>query len=87
MKKIAYANAVADDKVRRFVPPVRVVRESAGVSDSAALLDGVHTQSFVHFNPRECVLPPGGEKTDGKNRPELCTKIRQAENPKPQSKR
>jgi len=61
MKKIAYANAVADDKVRRFVPPVRVVRESAGVSDSAALLDGVHTQSFVHFNPRECVLPPGGE--------------------------
>ena len=61
MKKIAYANAVADDKVRRYVPPVRVVRESAGVSDSAALLDGVHTQSFVHFNPRECVLPPGGE--------------------------
>ena len=61
MKKIAYANAVADDKVRRFVPPVRVVRESAGVSDSAALLDGVHTQSFVHFNPRECILPPGGE--------------------------
>ncbi|MBS1370776.1 MAG: alpha-L-rhamnosidase [Lentisphaeria bacterium] len=61
MKRIVYANSVADDRVRRYVPPVRVVRESEGIRDSAALLGEPHTQSFVHFNPRICLLPPGSE--------------------------
>jgi len=61
MKRIAYADAVADDRVHRFVPPVRVVREQGNVTDSAALVGSVHAQSFLHFNPRECHLPPGSE--------------------------
>ena len=61
MRRIEYADAVADDRVRRNVPPVRVVRESGGVKDSAALLGKPHTQSFLHFDPRVCLVPPGGE--------------------------
>ncbi len=61
MKRITYANSMADERVRRYVPPVRVVRESGGVRDSAALTGRPHIQSFVHFDPRICLLPPGSE--------------------------
>lgn len=61
MKKLIYANAVADDRVRRIVPPVRVVRELGGVEDSAALTGKANPQSFVHFDPRVCRMPSGSE--------------------------
>ncbi len=61
MKKLVYANAVADDRVRKIVPPVRVVRELGGVVDSSALIGVANAQSFVHFNPKVCVMRPGSE--------------------------
>ena len=61
MRRINYTAAVADDRVRRNVPPVRIVRASNGVRDAAALLGEPHTQSFLHFNPRVCLVPAGGE--------------------------
>jgi len=61
MKKLIYANAVADDRVRKIVPPVRMVRELGGVTDSAALIGEAHPQSFIHFDPRTCRMSPGSE--------------------------
>ncbi len=61
MKKLIYANSVSDDRVRKYVPPTRIVRESDTVKDSAVLVGHANIQSFVHYNPQTCVLPPGSE--------------------------
>ena len=61
MKRIAYARSVADERVRRYVPPVRIVRESDGVLDSGVLIRGPHIQSYLHFDPPVCRLAPGSE--------------------------
>lgn len=58
-KRVVYANAKADDRVRRFVPPVRVVQESPDVKGSSVLIGKVNAQSYVHFDPPECAMPPG----------------------------
>lgn len=60
-RKLQYVGAVADEKVRRYVPPVRVVRQSAGVVNSDAVVGRVNVQSFCHYDPELCVIPPGEE--------------------------
>ena len=59
--RLSYPGMVPDDKCRRFVPPVRLVRECGNVRNAARLLNRVHIQSFCSFSPDPCVIPPGGE--------------------------
>jgi hypothetical protein len=56
-----YAGNVADDRVRRYVPPVRIVRKSDAVENAESLLGVVRPQSYLHFNPPQCLIPPGCE--------------------------
>ena len=59
--RLSYPGMVPDDKCRRFVPPVRLVRECGNVRNAARLLNRVNIQSFCSFSPDPCVIPPGGE--------------------------
>jgi hypothetical protein len=59
--KLDYANSLTDERIRKYVPPVRIVKKSRSVKDSAILLETDHNQSFLHYNPRVCTLPPKSE--------------------------
>lgn len=60
-RRLCYPGGVRDDKTRFYVPPVRVVRQSDGVTGADVLLRKVNIQSYCHFAPPGCVIPPGGE--------------------------
>ncbi len=58
-RKLAYPGSRADRRVRRYVPPVRLVQADPGVENAGILIGKVAEQSFLHFNPEICVIPPG----------------------------
>ena len=58
-RKLHYPGMEPDDKVRRYVPPRRIVRAIA--AENSGVLLKLQLQSFCHFNPDPCILAPGGE--------------------------
>lgn len=59
MRKMNYPGSAADDRIRRYVPPVRVIRKSDNIENAESLLGVVRTQSYLHYNPPQCLIPPG----------------------------